>query len=425
MFLKKNYIKFFILLTVCFLFFVGSSMKVDRTVKDETYKELGLLSDTLYIIQTQYVEESKPKDLIYGTLRGMLSALDPYSEFLDPQEYNELKSDTEGKFSGVGMEITTKDGLITVISPIENTPAWNAGIKTGDIIVKIDDKVLKDYTLNDAVRALRGKPGTEVKITIWRQGVKELLELKITRAIIKIDDIKDVRIIEPGIGYIRLVEFSEETPNDLALALEDLKKKGMKALVLDVRNNPGGLLTVAAQVAEMFLDENKLIVSTKGKADVQTLEFRSKHNSPHKDLLMVIMVNEGSASGSEILAGALQDYRRAIIVGRKTFGKGSVQTIIPLSDGSAVKLTTSKYFTPLGRSIQGEGIEPDINVEPIQLPPGVNIEQDQNVPEEIAKVFGLDNTSGDLFMKKYKLDNQLMRAVAVLKGLLIYTSSQQ
>ncbi|MDD5292297.1 MAG: S41 family peptidase, partial [Candidatus Omnitrophica bacterium] len=335
---------------------------------------------------------------------------------------NELKSNTEGRFGGVGMEITLKEGLVTVVTPIENTPAWNAGIKSGDIIVKIDDKIIKDYTLTDAVRALRGPAGTEVKVTIWRQGVKELMDIKLTRAIIKLEDIKDVYIVEPGIGYVRLVEFSGQTPRDLKDALDSLKEQGMKALVLDLRNNPGGLLNIAADIAQLFLDEGKLIVYTKGRGQEQAVEFHSKSRSAYNDLLVVVLVNEGSASGSEILAGALQDHKRALIVGQKTFGKGSVQTILPLSDGSAVKLTTSKYFTPLGRSIHGEGIQPDISVEYLQI---IRQPQQAIVPSEIAKTFQDEESDQDLFMQRYMSDNQLMRAVDILKGLLVYNNNQQ
>jgi len=398
-----------------------SEDKPDKGIKDEMYQELGLFADGLSIVQSQYVDEIKPKDLVYGALKGMISSLDPYSEFLTPEEYKELKSNTEGRFGGVGMEITLKDGLVTVVTPMENTPAWNAGIKSGDIIVKIDDKIIKDYTLTDVVKALRGSAGTEVKVTIWRQGVKELMEVKLTRAIIKLEDIKDVYIIEPGIGYVRLVEFSEQTTRDLKDALDNLKEQGMKAVALDLRNNPGGLLNVAADIAQIFLDEGKLIVYTKGRDEGQMIEFRSKVRSAYSDLLMVVLVNEGSASGSEILAGALQDHKRALIVGQKTFGKGSVQTILPLSDGSAVKLTTSKYFTPLGRSIHGEGIQPDISVEYLQI---IRQSTQANIPPEISKTFQEEKDPRDVFMQRYMSDNQLMRAVDILKGLLVYNNQQ-
>lgn len=424
MFLKRNHLFFLILLCVCSFFFFGSAIKIDRDVKDETYKELTLFADTLAIIQSQYVEESEPKDLIYGSLKGMLSSLDPYSEFLPPEEYKELKADTEGKFGGVGMEITLKDGLVTVVSPLEDTPAWEAGIKSGDKIVKINDEIIKDFTLTDAVRLLRGDPGTEVKITAWREKEKKMIDFEIVRAMIKIEDIKDVRIIDDsGIGYIRLVEFSEETPDDLSGALDNLQEQGMKALILDVRYNPGGLLDVAAKVTENFLDKNKIIVTTKGRGNLQNLEFRSRTSSKYKDLPMVVLINEGSASGSEILAGALKDHKRAIVIGEKSFGKGSVQTVIPLSDGSALKLTTSKYFTPSGASIHGEGIDPDIEIKYERMVK--KEEQEDEFPEEVAKTLELEEEPDDPFIKRYETDNQLIRAVDILKGVLIYNLAEK
>ncbi len=424
MFHNKNYVKFSILLFVCLFFFNGSALKIDREIKDDTYKELSLFADALTVIQSQYVDESTPKDLIYGALKGMLSSLDPYSEFLKPQEYKELKADTEGRFGGVGMEITLKDGLVTVVSPLEDTPAWNAGIKAGDKIVKINDEIIKDFTLTDAVRLLRGDPGTEVKITAWRQKEKKMLDFKIVRAMIKIEDIKNVRIIDDsGIGYIRLVEFSEETPGDLTEALDSLLEQGMKGLILDIRYNPGGLLDVAARVTERFLSKDKVIVITRGRGSLQNLEFRSRKTSKYSELPMVVLINEGSASGSEILAGALQDYKRAIVIGEKTFGKGSVQTVVPLSDGSAIKLTTSKYFTPLGRSIHGEGISPDIEIVYEQI---TKKESEENeLPEEVTETFELKEDSDDPFLKQYESDNQLIRAVDILRGVLIYKLAEK
>ncbi|MFC1708889.1 S41 family peptidase [Candidatus Omnitrophota bacterium] len=424
MFLKNNNLRFLIIVVVCSFFFCGATNKIDREVKDGTYKELTLFADTLTIIQSQYVEISEPKDLIYGALKGMLSSLDPYSEFLSPQEYKELKADTEGRFGGVGMEITLKDGLVTVVSPLEDTPAWEAGIKSGDKIVKINDEIIKDFTLTDAVRLLRGDPGTEVKITAWRQKEKKMLDFNITRAMIKIDDIKDVRMVDDiGIGYIRLVEFSEETSRDLTSALSELSKKGMKALILDVRYNPGGLLDVAAKVAEKFMDKDLTIVTTRGRGRLQNLEFRSRAKSKYKDLPMVVLINEGSASGSEILAGALKDHKRAIVIGEKSFGKGSVQTVVPLSDGSALKLTTSKYFTPSGTSIHGEGIEPDIEIKFGEIVKSE--EQTEDIPEEINKTFNGEEDSEDPFLKRYQYDNQLIRAVDILKGVLIYNLAEK
>ena len=421
---KKKKLFLVVTLLIFLPIFSGSAVRLDRATKDETYKELSLFADALAIIQSQYVDDNKPKDLIYGALKGMLTSLDPYSEFLAPEEYTDLKSDTEGRFGGVGMEITIKDGLVTVVSPLEDTPAWKAGIKAGDKIVKIDDEITKDYTLTDAVKLLRGEPDTKVKVTVWRPDEKKMLDFEIVRAMIKIDDIKNVRIIDSGVGYIRIVEFSEETSGDLLQALGNLKEQGMEALILDVRYNPGGLLESAVDVAELFLDKKQTVVSTKSRTDSQNLVFRSNRASEYKDIPMVVLVNEGSASGSEIVAGALQDHKRAIIIGEKTFGKGLVQTVIPLPDGSAIKLTTSRYFTPSGKSIDGEGIFPDIEIEYKAIIEEGEEEDEADIKEEITKQLK-EEKEEDEFMKRFKRDNQLSRAVDVLKGLLIYNKSKE
>lgn len=394
---------------------------IEKKKTEDLYRQVELFSDALAIIQTDYVEEVKPHDLIYGALKGMLSALDPHSQFMDPDTYNELKTDTEGKFGGLGIEITIKDGLLTVITPIEDTPAWKAGIKSGDRIVKINNELTRDITLTDAVKKMRGKPGEAVNITILRESEKKVLDLKIVRDIIKIKDIKEARILEDGIGYIKLVEFRENTPKDLEAALDNLKKEKMNALILDLRNNPGGLLETAFKVTEKFVPKGKLIVSTKGRRPAQNLEFISQANDGIVDLPLVVLINEGSASGSEIVAGCLQDYKRAIIMGMKSFGKGSVQTIIPLSDGSALRLTTSKYFTPLGKEIHGKGVIPDIMVEEGKI----EVVSEENKGVDKAKdVFGQienkDNKVEENKDKDYKTDNQLMRAVDVLKAVKIY-----
>jgi len=356
----------------------------------------------------------------------MLSSLDPHSQFMDPDTYNELKVDTEGKFGGLGIEITIKDGLLTVVTPIENTPAWEAGIKANDRIVKINDELTRDITLTDAVKKLRGKPGDPVNLSVLRESEKKILEFKIVRDIIKIKDIKEARILEDGIGYIRLIEFRENTPQDLGVALEKLKNAGMNALILDLRNNPGGLLEMAVRVAEKFIEKGKLVVSTKGRKASQNLDFFSHYGHPIIDLPMAVLINEGSASGSEIVAGCLKDYKRAIILGSKSFGKGSVQTVIPLSDGSALRLTTSKYFTPKGLQIHEKGVMPDIVVGEgkIELASKEKMptEKPQDIFEELEKK---ENTLKEETIKEeeafdYKSDNQLMRAVDVLKAIKIY-----
>jgi carboxyl-terminal processing protease len=379
------------------------------------------------------VDEVSAKDLIYGALKGMLSSLDSHSQFMDPDTYNELKVDTEGKFGGLGIEITIKDGLLTVITPIEDTPAWKAGVKAGDRIVKINDELTRDMSLTDAVKKMRGVPGEQISIGVLRESEKRILEFKIIRDIIKIKGVKDSRILEDGIGYIRMVEFREETFHEFNAALDSLYKQGMNALVLDLRNNPGGLLESAVRVSEKFIEPGKLIVYTKGRKASQNLEFFARGKAPIIDLPMVLMINEGSASGSEIVAGCLQDYKRAILVGTKSFGKGSVQTIVPLSDGSALRLTTSKYFTPLGRQIHGKGVMPDIVVESGTLD-GKNLSEADTEKEKIKDVFDnmekqpIDKTPADKQNVKafdYKSDMQLMRGVDILKALRIFKKSSE
>ncbi|MBU1727616.1 MAG: S41 family peptidase [Candidatus Omnitrophica bacterium] len=392
---------------------------IDKKKQDELYRQVEIFSNALAIIQSDYVDEVKPKDLIYGALKGMASSLDPHTQFLDPESFNELKVETEGKFGGLGIEITIKDSLLTVITPIEDTPAWKAGVKAGDRIVKINNDLTRDMTLIEAVRKMRGKPGEAVQLTILREGEKKLLEIKIVRGIIKIKDIKEARILEDGIGYIRLSEFRESTPKDLNAVLEKLNKQGMSSLVFDLRNNPGGLLDVAVKVTERFVPKGKMVVYTKGRRSNQNLKFLSNEANPIMNLPMVVMINEGSASGSEIVAGCLRDYNRAILLGKKSFGKGSVQTVIPLGDGSALRLTTSKYFTPLGTEIHGKGITPDIVVEEELL--ARPEDQDSKTLENPQEIF---NKMEKTELKKdgfdYKSDNQLIRAVDILKAIKIY-----
>jgi carboxyl-terminal processing protease len=401
--MRKNiFIAAFLILLVFFGVRLGFSDNKKKN-NDELYREVELFSDTLAVIQKEYVVDTKPKDLIYGALKGMLSSLDPHSQFMDPDTYNELKVDTEGKFGGLGIEITIKDGLLTIITPLEDTPAWKAGVKANDHIVKINDLLTREMTLTDAVKKMRGKPGEIVDLTILRDSEKKLLDFKITRDIIKIKDIKHVRILEDGIAYIRLTEFRENTFSELNNALSTLSKQGMKALIIDLRNNPGGLLDVAVKITGKFIAPNKMIVYTKGRQKDQNLEFFSEDKHAILDLPLVILINEGSASGSEIVAGALQDYKRAIIIGTKSFGKGSVQTVIPLNDGSALRLTTSHYFTPSGKIIHGQGVTPDILVE---------LAKDSN-----------DKSPGNIF--DHKDDLQIMRAVNALRAIDLYKQAKQ
>ena len=353
-----------LIIGVVFLSFV--SLSVSRrvaAVPNETYESLKIFSDVLGIVEKDYTDELDTKELIYDAIKGMVRNLDPHSSFLIPDEYKEMQIDTRGEFGGIGIEISIRDDILTVIAPIEDTPAFMAGIIAGDKIVKIEGKSTKNMSLSDAVGLMRGKKGTQLTISIMRESFTKSREFTLTRAIIKVKSVK-FETLEEEFAYVRIAQFQEKTTRDLKKALKKLRgKKGdFKGLVLDLRNNPGGLLQEAVSVSDVFLDSG-IIVYTKGRGDNQRMVFNAGAAKTEPDYPMIVLVNGGSASASEIVAGALQDYKRAIILGTTTFGKGSVQTIIPLSDGSAVRLTTSKYYTPLGRSIQAKGIEPDITVD--------------------------------------------------------------
>jgi len=341
---------------------LGGSAASKSANGSATYEQLRLFTEVLSIVQNQYVDEVPPKELIYSAIKGTLRGLDPHSSFLDPESYREMQVETSGSFGGLGIEITLKDDILTVVAPIEGTPAYRAGLHTGDRIVKIDGLVTKDMSLPDAVKRMRGKPGTKVTISIMREGLPEPKDYDIVREQIRVQSVRS-HDMGGGIFYIRLRQFQEQTPSDLDQTLDKFTKAGMKSLILDLRNNPGGLLTAAVEVSEKFVDDGKLVVYTEGRVRNQNMRFSAHAKKSYNGLPMVILVNQGSASASEIVAGALQDWGRAMVVGTQTFGKGSVQTIIPLSDGSGLRLTTAKYFTPKGRSIHGKGITPDIVVE--------------------------------------------------------------
>jgi len=333
----------------------------DRAVMaTETYEELKTFTEVLAHIQKHYVEEVKTKDLVYGAIRGMLATLDPHSAFMPPDIYKEVQVETKGEFGGVGIQIGMKENRLTVIAPIDGTPAERAGVKPSDVILKVNNETTKDMTLMDAVQKMRGPKGTKVTLTIQREAVSEPLVFVLTREIIKIESVKS-KMLEGNIGYIRLTQFQDQTAKDMTGALKKLREQKMQSLILDLRNNPGGLLTAAIDVSEQFVGLNRLIVYIKtreGRKD----NYESHIKDQPEDYPMIILVNEGSASASEIVAGALQDWGRSVVVGVQTFGKGSVQTILPLGDGSGLRLTTAKYYTPKGRSIHGIGISPDITV---------------------------------------------------------------
>ncbi len=381
---KEIFVLFCVVFSVFVLTGLAVSAAVSQKEKDTTYKELELFADALAFIQTQYVKETDPKEMIYGAMAGLLTDLDPHSQFMTPEEYDELKIDTEGKFGGVGVEITMKDNLVTVITPIEGTPAWEAGLQPNDRIVKIDDTVTRNFTLNDAVKKLRGKPGTQVEIAVWREKEQNLRSFKIKRAMIKIQDIREARILEEGIAYLKLVEFREETPRELDRVLRGFREQGMTNLIIDLRNNPGGLLDRAIDVTQRFLPRESVLVTIQGRDPAQREPISSTYGASDTTTPLVLLINEGSASGSEIMAGALKDHKRAVIIGTKSFGKGSIQTVFPLRDGSALKLTTNYYLTPSGGQIQENGIIPDIVVsEKAQEPPAADADRVEKIFEKI------------------------------------------
>ena len=329
----------------------------------EAYEGLETFTNILAIIQKNYVEEVPTKQLIEGAINGMLASLDPHSAYLTPELYKELQVETKGTFGGLGIEITNKSGMLTVVAPIEDTPAYRAGIKSGDVILKIDGEFTKDMSLVEAVKRMRGKPDTKVRLTIKRDSPNQLFDTTLTREIIKIQSVKS-KALEKGYGYLRVTQFQERTDDDLERALKQLDKEfgGIQGIVLDLRNNPGGLLTQAVKVSDLFLDAG-LVVYTDGRLENQKQKYFAHKAGTYSDFPMVVLVNGGSASASEIVAGALQDHKRALVLGTTTFGKGSVQTILPLDENSALRLTTARYYTPNGRSIQATGIVPDITMD--------------------------------------------------------------
>ncbi len=382
---------------------------------DSIYEDLRTFTEVFTTIKKNYVEDVNPHELIISAIKGMVNSLDPHSAYLTPEAYKEFQTETKGEFGGIGIQIGIKDGVLTVIAPIEDTPAWKAGIKAGDKIMKIDGQSTKDMNINDAVSKMRGPKGKPVKLTIQRDEWKEPKDITIVRDIIKIKSIK-YKMIDKEIGYIKLIQFQEGTAQDLANALQSLKESGMQSLILDLRNNPGGLLQSAVDVSEQFLPPKQLVVSIKGRAGEKIDYYTENLRASYTDIPMIVLVNQGSASASEIVAGALQDWGRALILGVQTFGKGSVQSLIPLSDGSALKLSTAKYYTPKGRSIHGVGIMPDIVVKletkngkevPVirekeleQHLKGEKVEPQEKVPEKVDE----------------KDDTQLQRAIDILKS---------
>jgi len=345
------------------LFSGGRGAERVGAAPNASYEELETFTNVLAIIQKNYVEEVDTKRLVEGAINGMLASLDPHSAYLTPELYKELQVETKGAFGGLGIEITNRNGMLTVVAPIEDTPAARAGIKPQDIILKIDGEFTKDMSLVEAVKKMRGPKNTKVRLTIKRENPAQLLDVTLTREVIKIQSVKS-HTLPGGYGYLRITQFQEHSDDDVEKALHQLEKDtgGMRGLVLDLRNNPGGLLTQAVKISDEFLDSG-LIVYTDGRLENQKQKYFAHKSNTWGDFPMVVLVNGGSASASEIVAGALQDHKRAMVLGTQTFGKGSVQTILPLDENSALRLTTARYYTPNGRSIQAKGIEPDVVIE--------------------------------------------------------------
>ena len=422
------------ILQVLLLFFATSKFSLANSEQENNTNtipldEIRIFTEIFSKIKSDYVENIDDKVLLKNAIHGMLQGLDPHSVYLDKEAYKELQEGTSGEFGGLGIEVGYEDGFVKVISPIDDTPAQKAGIKAGDLIIRIDGKSAKGISLMDAVKMMRGKPGSEIELTIVREGKEKPFNVSIVRDVITITNVK-TKIIEPGFGYVRISNFQIHTVKDLSKSLKNLEKENnyaLRGLVLDLRNNPGGLLNAAVGVSDLFLN-NGLIVYTEGKIKDSNLKFNAKQNELLKHIPIIVLVNGGSASASEIVAGALQDHKRAIIMGERTFGKGSVQTILPMNDETALKLTTARYYTPSGRSIQASGIEPDMIVRNIQF----NIKNDSNISTGLIKEADLsghlDEETTEDNSKKGNDDNsslietdyQLYEALNVLRGLSIH-----
>jgi carboxyl-terminal processing protease len=345
---------------------IGHSVYALKDDQEIPFEDLQAFTEVLSRIKSDYVEGVDDKSLIEDAIRGMLSGLDPHSAYLNISEFADLKVGTTGQFGGLGIEVGMENGFVKVISPIDDTPAARAGVQASDLIIKLDDKQVKGMTLNDAVKIMRGKPNTDIVLTIIRKNEPKPLVITITREIIRVKSVKN-RMLEPGYGYVRITNFQSRTATDLLKAISDLQKEStLEGLILDLRNNPGGVLTGAVNVSDAFIDDG-LIVYTEGRIDDSSHRYPATPGDSLNGAPLVVLINGGSASASEIVAGALQDHKRAIIMGTKSFGKGSVQTIQELRNGSAVKLTTARYFTPNGRSIQARGIVPDISLNTLKI----------------------------------------------------------
>ncbi len=436
-YLMNIYVKhFFIILLILGL---GAQITIGQNNANDDVQtlpidELRTFTEVFAKIKNDYVEPVDDRELLEDAIRGMLGGLDPHSSYLDKKSYAELQEGTTGEFGGLGIEVGMEDGFVKVISPIDDTPAQRAGVKAGDLIIKLDDTPVKGMSLNDAVKKMRGEPGTDIVLTIVRDSEDKPLKITITRDVIKIKSVRS-RTLEPGFGYLRISHFQAHTIEDLRKELDILKQDNnddLKGVILDLRNNPGGVLNAAVGVSDLFLEKG-LIVYTEGRVADSKLKFNAKPGDSIKNVPIIILVNAGSASASEIVAGALQDHQRAIIMGEKTFGKGSVQTILPMSNEAAVKLTTARYYTPKGRSIQALGITPDIVIDKVKLAKiedefiGIvkeadlsgHLENGQNDPDAFSEEEENIDESEEEAMPLSTTDYELYEALNVLKGLAI------
>jgi len=426
----QNYLLVLTGLVTGVLVSIGHGVLAERESSQATLpvEELRTFSDVFGRIKNDYVVDVDDKELIENAIRGMLSGLDPHSSYLDAEQFTELQVGTTGQFGGLGIEVGMENGFVKVIAPIDDTPAQRAGVESGDLVIRLDDTPVKGMTLNEAVKIMRGKPGSDIELTIVREGLDQPLKINITRDIIKVKSVR-ARMLEPGFGYLRISQFQSKSAENMVDAIEDLKKENkgpLQGLVLDLRNNPGGVLNGAVAVSDAFLKKG-MIVYTEGRIADSRLRFNATPDDVIDGATLVVLVNQGSASASEIVAGALQDHKRAIIVGVQTFGKGSVQTILPLSSESALKLTTARYYTPSGRSIQAEGITPDIELESIKVS---SVERNIEPLKEADLSHHLENGNGkdskksdDEEQEEDKLsaadDYMLYEALNMLKGLVI------
>ena len=407
---------------------IGHSVYALKDSQDIPFEDLQVFTEVFSRIKSDYVEGVDDKSLIEDAIRGMLSGLDPHSSYLNTSEFSDLKIGTTGQFGGLGIEVGMENGFVKVISPIDDTPAARAGVQASDLIIKLDDKQVKGMTLNDAVKIMRGEPNTDIRLTIVREGESKPLLITITREIIRVKSVKN-RMLEPGYGYVRITNFQSRTTTDMLKAISDLQKETtLEGLILDLRNNPGGVLNGAVGVSDAFIGDG-LIVYTEGRIDDSSHRYLATPGDSLNGAPMVILINGGSASASEIVAGALQDHKRAIIMGTKSFGKGSVQTIQELRNGSAVKLTTARYFTPNGRSIQATGIVPDISLKTLKI---ASTDDKDSVSFSEKDLDGrLSNPNGESSetdtsskdkkdsAKLAETDFQLFEALNLLKGLYI------